>query len=254
MNPLIRTHLLEIRYELLKALRLPAYSLPTLLFPVVFYLLFGVMLGAKSVGPVQMSEYLLATYGAFGVIGAALFGFGVSVAVERGQGWLEVKRTSPMPISAYFVAKLAMAMTFSVAIVILLFTTGILMGGATISLGNAAALMGILVTGSLTFCALGLALGFLTGPNSAAPIANLIYLPMGFLSGLWIPLRFLPDTVKDIALWLPPYHFSELALGAIGASSGEPVLWHVGALVVATILFLTIAWVGYRRDEGKTYG
>jgi ABC-type Na+ efflux pump permease subunit len=43
----------------------------------------------------------------------SLFGFGVTVAVERGQGWMEVKRTTPMPVSAYFTAKLAMAMIFS---------------------------------------------------------------------------------------------------------------------------------------------
>src|SRR6185503_7240338 len=81
---------------------------------------FGVAFGGRSVGPVKMAEYLIATYGTFGVIGASLFGFGVSVAVERGQGWLEVKRTTPMPISAYFVAKLAMAMIFSAIIVLLL--------------------------------------------------------------------------------------------------------------------------------------
>jgi ABC-2 type transport system permease protein len=65
---------------------------------------------------------------------------------------------------------------------------------------------------------------------------------------------FLPQRLQEIALWLPPYHFSQLALRVIGASRGEPVSLHVGALVVATILFLTIAWIGYRRDEGKLYG
>ncbi|MGZ5431978.1 MAG: hypothetical protein ACXWH7_03555 [Thermoanaerobaculia bacterium] len=40
----MRLYLLEIKYEFLKALRLPAYSLPALLFPVFFYLFFGVRL------------------------------------------------------------------------------------------------------------------------------------------------------------------------------------------------------------------
>ena len=79
-----------------------------------------------------MAEYLIATYGAFGVIGASLFGFGVSVAIERGQGWLEVKRTTPMPIAAYFVAKLAMAMIFSAIIVVLLIIVATTLGGVTV--------------------------------------------------------------------------------------------------------------------------
>ena len=251
---MLRIHLLEIKYEFLKALRMPQYSLPTLLFPVFFYMFFGVAFGGRAVGNVKMAEYLIATYGTFGVIGAALFGFGVSVAIERGQGWLEAKRTTPMPISAYFVSKLAMAAIFSTIIVLLLFAMGRIMGGVAMPFGTAAALLGVLVAGSITFCALGLALGFLAGPNSAAPIVNLIYLPMGFLSGLWIPIAFLPKGVQDVALWLPPYHFSQLALKVIGASRGESASYHVLSMAAATLLFTAIAYAGYRRDEGKTYG
>ena len=100
----LKIHLLESKYEFLKLLRQPAYALPTVLFPVIFYLFFGIGFGDRGAKGVQMATYLVATYGAFGVMGAALFGFGVSVAIERGQGWLEVKRTTPMPISAYFVS------------------------------------------------------------------------------------------------------------------------------------------------------
>ena len=250
----MKLYLLEIKYEFLKALRLPAYSLPTLLFPVFFYLFFGVMFGAKQAGSVSMAAYLVATYGTFGVIGAALFGFGVSVAVERGQGWLEVKRTTPMPIAAYFVSKLAMAMIFSAIIVILLFVIGTTIGGVVMSAITMAKLFVILVLGSITFCAFGLALGFFAGPNSAAPLVNLIYLPTAFLSGLWIPIVFLPKPVQQVAVWLPPYHLSQLALSAIGASQGKPLALHAGAMIAATLLFGAIAYIGYRRDEGKLYG
>jgi ABC-2 type transport system permease protein len=250
----MKLYLLEIKYEFLKALRLPAYSLPTLLFPVFFYLFFGVMFGAKQAGAVSMSTYLVATYGTFGVIGAALFGFGVSVAVERGQGWLEVKRTTPMPIASYFVAKLAMAMIFSAIIVTLLFVMGITVGNVTMPLLTMAKLFAVLVLGSVTFCAFGLALGFFAGPNSAAPIVNMIYLPMAFVSGLWVPIVFLPKSIQQIAMWLPPYHLSQLALGTIGASRGGSVALHLGAMAAATVLFGAIAYIGYRRDEGKLYG
>ncbi|HKR63882.1 MAG TPA: ABC transporter permease [Thermoanaerobaculia bacterium] len=254
MNRTLRIHLLEIKYEFLKSLRLPAYALPTILFPVVFYIFFGVIFGARATGPVQMGAYLLATYGAFGVIGASLFGFGVSVAVERGQGWLEAKRTTPMPISAYFAAKLAMAMIFSAIIVLLLFALGVTVGHVHLTLAQAATMFLILVLGSIPFCALGLALGFFAGPNSAAPTVNLIYLPMSFLSGLWIPIILLPKSLQRLALWLPPFHLSQLALKVLGASMGKPTLLHAAALIAAALLFTAIAYVGYRRDEGKQYG
>jgi ABC-2 type transport system permease protein len=250
----VRTYLLEIKYEFLKALRMPQYSLPTILFPIVFYIFFGVVFGQRNTGGIKMAEYLIATYGAFGVIGASLFGFGVSVAVERGQGWLEVKRTTPMPIGAYFVAKLAMAMIFSAIIVLLLVAVATTLGGVTVDPLKVLELLGVLVAGSVTFCALGLALGFMAGPNSAAPIVNLIYLPMAFLSGLWVPIMFLPKAVQTLAFWLPPYHFSQLALRVTGGSRGESVLGHIGAMVAFAVLFGAIAYLGYKRDEGKTYG
>lgn len=252
---MIRIHLLEMKYEFLKALRLPAYSIPTVLFPLIFYAFFNFAFGSKP-GPtgVTMAAYMIATYGTFGVLGASMFGFGVSIAVERGQGWLEVKRTTPMPISAYFAAKMAMAGVFSAIIVLGLFTLGVTIGGVHLPVTTLLTMFGILIGGALTFSALGLAVGYFAGPNSAAAIANLIYLPMSVLSGLWFPIWGLPKFIQKIALVLPAYHLSQLALGTIGAAQHGTVMGHVGAMVIATAVFLTVAYFGYRRDEGKMYG
>lgn len=250
----MKLYLLEIKYEILKALRMPGYSLPTILFPLFFYLFFGVMFGQRQTGEVTMAKYLVATYGVFGVIGAALFGFGVSVAIERGQGWLEVKRTTPMPMMAYFVSKLAMAVFFSSIVVLLLFALGVTAGGVELPFLTGLLLFTVLVAGAIPFCALGLALGFLAGPNSAAPIVNLIYLPTAFLSGLWVPIMFLPKPVQVAAVWLPQYHFSQLALKTMGAGNGGSTLLHIGPMLGATVLFGLVAWFGYWRDEGKLYG
>jgi ABC-2 type transport system permease protein len=112
---------------------------------------------------------------------------------------------------------------------------------------------GFLVFGAIPFCALGLAVGYLAGPNSAQPIVNMIYLPMSFASGLWMPLAMLPGFVKRIAPTLPPYHLSKIALATVGLDP-DPRLPHFAALVAFTVVFLALAAAGYRRDEGKTYG
>ena len=96
MKHLLRVFLLETKYECLQLIRMPAYSIPTVLFPAVFYLFFGIVMpSSRPATAVQVATYLVATYSAFGVMGASLFSFGVSIAVERGQGWTEVKRTTP---------------------------------------------------------------------------------------------------------------------------------------------------------------
>jgi ABC-2 type transport system permease protein len=209
---------LEAKTEFLKAWRLPVYSVFTLAFPLMFYLIFGLTFGGESAGPVNVAAYLLATYGAFGVIGASLFGFGVGLASERGQGWLRLKRASPMPPAAYFSAKIVMALTFSLLVVLDLFLMGLLLFGVRLPASTWASLLGTLLLGALPFCAMGMALGYLAGPNSAAAVVNLVYLPMAFGSGLWLPLEQLPGFMQNLAPFLPAYHYAQLALGRWGSA------------------------------------
>jgi len=250
-----RIFALEAKYEFLKLLRMPAYAIPTVTFPLLFYVFFGLAFGSgRMAGLVSMPTYLLGTYGAFGVIGASLFGFGVGVAIERGQGWMLLKRATPMPPLAYFTAKIFMALTFSLIVVLGLFTLGALFGGVVMPTLTWISLAAVLVAGALPFCAFGLALGYLCGPNSAPAIVNLLYLPMAFLSGLWIPIQVLPRILQKLAPMLPPYHFSQLALAQVGAASGPAAWVSILYLVVFTAASLGLAYIAFRRDEGKTYG
>jgi len=243
----------ETRSELLKAIRLPAFVVPILVFPAMFYALFGLMLaGSTPVAGLTMPAYLLASYGTFGVVGAALFGMGVGVAAERGQGWLTLKRATPMPPLAYFLAKAVMSMGIGALIAGLLAVLGIAFGGVRLPLPTWVLLLTVLTLGAAPFCALGCALGYLSGPSSAPVIANLIYLPMALASGLWIPIEFLPGFLQQIAPLLPPYHLARLALGAIGGASNAWV--HTAALAGFTALFLAIAVFAYRRDDDRTWG
>ncbi|MFY9826493.1 MAG: ABC transporter permease [Thermoanaerobaculia bacterium] len=252
---LLRIFALESRYEFMKLLRMPAYVLPTLIFPLVFYMLFGVALRQGPHGPFNFPTYLIATYGAFGVMNAALFGLGVGLAVERGQGWLLFKRATPMPPLAPYLGKLVMCMLFGAIMVGWLFTLGATAGGVRLPLGTWLSLAGVQIVGAIPFAAFGLAIGYWAGPNSAPAILNLISLPAAFGSGMWIPIQVMPGVVKKIALFLPPYHYAQLALKTIGMddhreSAGQGVI----VLAVFTLLSLGFAWLGWRRDEGKTFG
>ena len=53
-------YLQETRAECLRYLRSPSFLLPTLLFPAVFFVMFGVVLGGH--GPAEVPRYLLASY------------------------------------------------------------------------------------------------------------------------------------------------------------------------------------------------
>ena len=246
---------LEARYELTKMIRLRVFAIMTLGFPVMFYLLFGVALsGSRAMGGQNLSTPLLGSYGAFGVIGAALFSFGVGVAVERGQGWLLLKRATAMPPQVYIAGKVGASMAFCLIVVALMAACGALFGGVRLAASQWVLMTASLVLGSIPFCAIGLTFGFLCGPNSAPGVVNVIHLVGALASGLWIPLDLLPRAFRIVGPLLPQYHLGQLALDVIGRSREPHALAHVGALAVWAIVAGVAAVAAYRRDEGKLYG
>jgi ABC-2 type transport system permease protein len=235
-----RVYALEAKHEFLRLLRAPSFAVPTLLFPAMFYFLFAVLFTSGR-GDFHANVYLLATCGVFGVMAPGLFGFGVSVALDRERGWLTLKRAQPMPPGAYLASKLAMAMLFSIVIFTLLAALGTTLGGVRLPPESWAMLLVVEVLGVLPFCAIGLFVGTLVNAQAAPAVINLVYLPMSFLSGLWMPLAVLPAAVRGIAPLWPAYHLGQLALGAVGQPNDGAPFAHVAALAGVTIVFLFFA-------------
>ena len=121
------------------------------------------VIGRQNIGNISTTTYMIAAYGTFGVMGASLFGTAATLATERGFGWLEVKKATPMPPFAYFLGKVVMSMIFSAIDVLLLLILGTAFGGVHLPPIVTAKLFLTLVAGSLPFCAMGLAIGYFRG-------------------------------------------------------------------------------------------
>ena len=245
----ILVYLKETKYEFLKNLRLPVFSVSTVVFPVMFYVLFGLLMGRQAIGNIGTTTYLIVAYGTFGVMGASLFGTAAGLSTDRKLGWLDAKKATPMPPSAYFFAKVVMSMMFSAIVVLLLLFLGFTFGGVHLTAPVTLKLLFTLIAGSLPFCAMGLAIGYFATPTSAPALINIFYVPMSFCSGLWIPFMFLPHFIQRIAFYLPPYHLARLAFGVVGLESGIPAVKHFEALIGLAMISLGIAWAGYHRDQ-----
>jgi len=246
----LRIFFSEVRFEIVRALRTRTYSLAAIGFPVMFYVLFGLLLNRNAtIGHVAVAKYLLGGYAVFGALGASIFGIGVGVALDRNSGWLELKRASPMPPAAYVLAKAVMATVFSIIITCVLSMLGIAFGHVTLTLLEFVRILTVAVIGSVPFTFLGLAMAMLVPPTAAGGIANLIYLPMSFLSGLWVPLEALPSFLQKIAPALPTYHLAQMMYAALGASSKGTLLTHLSGLLGFTLLMAGLTLLGYRRNE-----
>jgi ABC-2 type transport system permease protein len=237
----------ETRYEFLKMFRAKVFSFSVIGFPVMFYMIFG-LTNHHS----EYARYLLASYSCFGMFGAALFGLGAGLAMERAQGWLELKQASPMPRIIYLVAKTFTCAAIAMITVGLLLAMGLTLGGVTMSLLEGLELIGVTLAGAVPFAAMGLLISFILPPNAGPGMINIIYLPMSFASGLWMPISLLPHWIQKIAPALPTYHYAQLALNIFGyAQPGTSMLLHWEALIGFTCLLLGAAWVVFTRSEAK---
>lgn len=239
-----RSYLMETRYECVRALRLPGFIVPLVLLPVALYLFFGAVLAVPT-RTAQIDLLLFTGFAVMGAMGPGMFGFGVSVAAEREQGLLKLKRVLPMPPAAYIVAKMFMAVLVTLVVTLLMIAAGVAAGKVSVATSRLAALAATLAVGSLPFCAMGLLVGSRVRARSAPAFINLVYLPMIYLSGFLVPL---PNSFDSVTRFSPAYHLDRLALHAVGAPSDAP-LNHVLILAAVTVFFGGLAIRRLSRGE-----
>lgn len=239
---------LHWRYGLREVIRSPAFFVPTVLFPTLLFLFFGVA-NAKTA---ESATFVMASFSVYAVMGIAFYQFGIGIAEERGSPWETYVRALPISPMVRFVAMVLAALTVALVAVVVLLVAASQTTPAHLPperwLGYALAL----AVGAVPFGLFGIALGYWVPPKAAVPIANLIYLPLAFAGGLWLPPASLPGPVARISVMLPSRMAGELAWAA---AFGRP--WSALDLIGIggyTILFMVLALWGFRRNEVRNYG
>jgi ABC-2 type transport system permease protein len=227
----------EVKYESLRMLRSPGFSIPFLLLPVPVYLFFGVVLSAPAIAKNPgIGTYLFSGFSAFAIMGPALFGVGCSLALERDAGFLKLKRAWPAPGGAYLIAKMLMAVVFAAMAMIMMIVAGVVTGKAGLSGAQYLVMSIVMTAGAVPFAALGLFIGAYTSGSAAPAFTNIVYLPGLWLSGLFFPL---PKFLEPWAVIWPAFHVNQVALAAAGISefSFVPPAISAAVLVGVTVLF-----------------
>jgi ABC-2 type transport system permease protein len=235
---LVRAYLLEAQLEMLCALRTPGFALPFIAVPVAIYLLFGVVIsgnaGATSEYGPGIANYLFSGFSVLAVMMPGIFS-GVILATDREGNVLRLKRALPLPPGATIVAKVLMSMGISAIAVTLVVALALYAGKLTISIGQVATIWAVLIVGTVPFTAIGLLIGSLVSSSAAPAYGNLVFLPMMWLSGLFIPL---PEFLRKwVAVW-PAFHLNQLALGLAGVTQFIFIPAGVAAAVLVGVTVL----------------
>jgi len=229
-------------WMVLELLRQPSYVVSTVTFPALFYVIFALPESKDEAS----SNLLLASFSCFAVFGVIFLQFGVGVAQERTKSWYYYLRTLPIGslhlITARFLSALFFSVLAALAIVViaLIFTEAAMSAQGWILFGS------YLLLGGISFCTMGLALGYWTSEKSSLPVGNLIYLPLSFVGGLWKPPNILPEMLKDISSHLPTRHYGELMWAVVRGDSVD--IKNITYLFAYALVFAVVAYWGFNRD------
>ena len=235
----MNAYLTEAKYESLRMLRAPSFAVPFLLIPVMVYLLMGVVFfGAALRHDPKAAIGVFAGLTVFGMMGPGMFGFGVVVAMEREHGMLKLRRALPAPRAGYFLAKMCMAMLFNSIIMLTMIPAALWVARLPLGWTQVVTLALINILGALPFCAIGLLVGVLVSGSAAPGFVNLVYLPMMWLSGLFMPL---PKSLQGAAPVWPAYHLLQLSLHALGQRAAGSESIHIAVLAGVTLALSALA-------------
>jgi ABC-2 type transport system permease protein len=241
--------------EFVKLLRVPAFSVTSIVLPSMFYAFIGLGQAQEPLfrgSSVTFGQYFLASMALYGVANVMVLGFGISLANERGQKQDLLMKSTPLPAAVYFTAKALSALAIALISIVVLSLFASVAGHVQLETPQWLTLIGRAMLCSIPFIGLGFALGYIAGPNSAPAVTNLIYLPTAFASGLFFPLSLLPHFLQVIAPYLPLYRAAHLVWNSVGVPEDDiSTAWIY--MAGYTVAFFLLALWAYRRDQGKKF-
>ena len=106
----------------------------------------------------------------------------------------------------------------------------------SLTIGQLLIITVVMIVGAVPFCAIGLLIGAYASGSSAPAFLNMVFLPMLWLSGIFIPL---PKFLEAWAIIWPAFHLNQVALGSAGVAKFTFINPAISAavLVGVTVVF-----------------
>jgi ABC-2 type transport system permease protein len=243
-------NLTALRLEIRRLLRNRRTVLITMVFPVFFFLIFGLhkTYSTLPAGHGNIAAFVMISLALYGAVFAATSG-GAMVSIERAQGWSRQLRLTPLAAPAYIAMKVMTSLVLGAGSVAVVYVVGLLTRQASMPgyLWIATALC--VWIGSLLFAAFGLFMGYLLPTENVMQLMGLILSLLSFAGGLFIPVSQYSPAVQDIAKWTPLYGLNQLVHAPL-LGTGVQWTWVVNVLAWLIIFSVGAVW-RFRLDTAR---
>ena len=199
----------QARYDLLMFRRNPAATFFTVIFPLIFLVIFTSIFGNEEIRPgVRVATFYVPGILALAVISATLVNLAITMVTRRERGILKRVRGTPLPPLLFIGAQAAAAIAISLFMTVLVVGIGWLVFDVAVRSVGIGSLIVTVLIGAAAFSAMGLALTVIIPSESAAPaVTNAAVLPLYFISDVFIQ-GDKPEVLDRIASLFPIQHMA----------------------------------------------
>jgi ABC-2 type transport system permease protein len=179
----------------------------TFTFPLIILTLLGSIFKGVYDSGVTSSQVFTASMVGAGIVATSFVNLSVSVALDRDNGTLLRLRGTPMPAVSYFLGKVVLVAVASLAEAVLVLLIGNLLFDVRLpaTADRWLTFAWVFVLAVVSCSALGIATSTLArSAQSAAAVANLPYVALQFVSGVYInPITQLPVGMVTVSSFFP---------------------------------------------------
>jgi ABC-2 type transport system permease protein len=225
--------------EISRLRRNKQYMIFTVALPVMFYLIFGKQKDIEN--GVSFAAFYMVGMASFGAFSGAFNNNTIRISQERKDGWIRQLRLTPLPASAYVVAKILTSMVTTVPSIAIVFLLGSFYAHVDMPIWKWIVCAVAIWLGTLIFAALAVALGYKLNPDSVQPVTLVVFFFFSIFGGLWFPLS---GALQKFGEFTPTYQIVKISTDVIGGSS-VPLINLVG-IVIWFAIFVSLATFAVR--------
>ena len=243
----------QVRYENSAFWRNPAAAFFTIIFPLMFLVIFNLIFGSEDFTDetgrtYSGSNFYVPGIMVFAIVGATYTNVAMNIAFSRDGGLLKRMRGTPLPSWSYLAGKIVHAVLLTGLLVVIVTGAGWLVFDVDLPTSTLPAFLLTLAVAAAMLCTLGLAVtAIIPNADAAPPIVNASVLPLLFISDVFIPLDNAPTWLTTIADVFPIRHMAlamHTSFSPFETGSGFEwvrllvmAAWMVGGLLVTLRFF-----------------
>jgi ABC-2 type transport system permease protein len=240
----------QTRYQNKIFWRTPVAAFFTLVFPLMFLVLFTAIFGndvIEGLG-ITTAQFFAPGLAVFAAASASYTNLAIGTAISRDAGILKRIRGTPLPPWIYIAGRVVSAVYLAALAVVVMMGVAVAFYGVSIYWRTVPALVVTFLVGVGCFAALGMFVAAVAPNGDSTPaITNATILPIAFVSNIFFPAEDPPAWMIFVGDFFPLKHFGDAFRDAFdprlaGAqfhwdNLGYMALWGVVAVVFAVKLF-----------------